>query len=713
MKNIKYKIISKIIIIFYIAILSLLSSGFISNFIVSVLSQREEDILNIQAFLVSIRTDKVHLNLFFLLFILFFCLLAMLSFFRRNVKHTKTEMISLTPRIEIPRPSGQKQHGSSWFTTEKEQSKYFKEVIIDKDDDLISEIISQGENDIFGVTEVTQDDSTNNIEQTNKEIKLIKNRSYLSGIPVGYTKKNNMEIIKVINGDFHSVIFGATRSGKSRTLVIQSIVLSVLAGDDMITSDPKGELYQYTYPFLKRMGYEDLAIDFKNPKRSIKYNFLQFIINAVEENDKSKMISVTWDFVDSLVKTSKNADPLWSNGEKSILAAGVLQVVYDNSKIGLKAQYPDISEEEIIELYETKHKYYQNCLNVFNYISKMSLIKPGTKKMYLSHIITALPDNHPSKLILAISEAAPDRVRGSFITSALATLRLFTDPNIADMTSSTDDRILNLDIKKAIFIILPDNRQTFFQLSSIFVNQYYQYITDYADTLGGRLKRDFKFNLDEFGNFSAIPFFDGKITVAAGRGVHFNLYLQSKDQIVDKYGKELASIILDNCHYWIYLKSTGDTVQMLEKAVGKYTVLSTSSSSSLNHSNSISIAGSSSTSSNLMARPLLFAKEIESIERPYILVLVDGTTNLLKIPDLSKWSFNKILGLGTPEHNVKVRLYRENTREERIIGDISLWDFVGYVDLLIENSNSEILGEYFSSAFEEDNGESPEDSFSM
>ena len=49
---------------------------------------------------------------------------------------------------------------------------------------------------------------------------------------------------------------------------------------NMIISDPKGELYQYTAKTLERLGYKVYTLDFKTPLKSSKYNFLQPVIEA-------------------------------------------------------------------------------------------------------------------------------------------------------------------------------------------------------------------------------------------------------------------------------------------------------------------------------------------------------------------------------------------------------------------------------------------------
>lgn len=46
---------------------------------------------------------------------------------------------------------------------------------------------------------------------------------------------------------------------------------------------------------------------------------------------------------------------------------------------------------------------------------------------------------------------------------------------------------------------------------------------------------------------------------------------------------------------------------------------------------------------------------------------------ITKIPDLSKWYFNKLFGLGNKEHNIKVMQERENKRAVRERKKIQLW----------------------------------------
>ncbi len=106
------------------------------------------------------------------------------------------------------------------------------------------------------------------------------------------------------------------------------------------------------------------------------------------------------------------------------------------------------------------------------------------------------------------------------------------------------------------------------------------------------------------------------------------------------------------------------------KKLGNYTTSSYSKSSSYSKNQS----GSNSESMNLISRPLLTEDEILRIERPYLLIINTGFyPTITKIPDLSKWYFNELFGLGNQEHNRKIREERLNSRKVREQKKIQLW----------------------------------------
>ena len=45
---------------------------------------------------------------------------------------------------------------------------------------------------------------------------------------------------------------------------------------------------------FKRLRYEVITIDFKNPLKSQRYNFLQPVIDAIDRDDIAKAVDAAW-----------------------------------------------------------------------------------------------------------------------------------------------------------------------------------------------------------------------------------------------------------------------------------------------------------------------------------------------------------------------------------------------------------------------------------
>lgn len=471
-----------------------------------------------------------------------------------------------------------------------------------------------------------------------------------AGVVLGMKKlENGKEQIYYVGDDVHTLCIGATRSGKSRTIVVQSICTLGLAGESLVVSDPKAELYQYTNDFLQKLGYDVKVLDFKNPEKSHRYNLLQTVIDAVNRGDFEKAEMSAWDMTNTLVGKA-DGEKIWHNGEMSVIAAAILCVVCDNKK------RPE----------------YQNLTNVYWFVAEMCKTISG--KMPLLEYVKKLPPTHPARPLLSISDVAPSRTRGSFYTSALTTLRLFTSKSIYGITSTSDFSLTDIGEKKqALFIILPDEKTTFYPIASLIISQQYELLANTADKRGGRLKQRVNFLLDEFGNFTTIADFTNKLTVGGGRGMRFNLFLQSFAQLKDKYDENTANTIKSNCQTWIYLQADDmETLKEISEKLGAYTT----SSYQLSASHQKFSTPSSSHSLSLTQRNLLNVDEVRRVARPYQIVTSRTHPAMMYGPDLSAWYFNKMLGLGDKEHNRLLREERENKRP--IITDISkpviLWN---------------------------------------
>jgi TRAG family protein len=543
----------------------------------------------------------------------------------------QTDTYKVTDNISVPVPSGQGQHGTAWFMSNKEKHSMYHFVEISQSNAVIKSLMEQGRKRFEAVE---------NGVPFSPEIIDTSGLSIDGGIAVSYERSKFRESVACITDDVHILIIGATRSGKTRCLVIQSICALALAAEGMVVNDPKGELYHYTHSFLESMGYMVQVVDFNNPKKSCRYNPLQMIIDAVNENRIDDAQTYTWDFVTFLVEKNDHSEPIWSNGEMSVIAAAVMCVVYDNR---------DRPE-------------YQNLTNVYNFIANMC--KTVNKVLPIDAYMDKLPDSHPAKKLMAIAKLAPDKMGGSFYTAALTTLRLFITNDIYSMTRESEFSLADVGVKpkQALFFILPDQKTTFYPIVTLLVSQQYELLVTYAKKCGNRLPHRVNYILDEFGNFVAIDKFQTKMTVAGGYGVRWNLFIQDFNQLIDVYGQEVAKIIQGNCHYWIYLHSQDNsTNEEISKNMGKYTT----TTYSLGGSTQKYSAPSSSTNIQLSERSLLNPDEVAKIKRPYQIVLSPDPPAVMYSPDISQWTFNAMLGMGDKAHNTRLIELDENARPER------------------------------------------------
>lgn len=568
-------------------------------------------------------------------------------FFFSNERPYHSNLNQITPDIFTPAVAGQNQHGSAKWLPNSKFTEAFDHFKLKSNDQLIAQLMRHGKSD-FEVARRNLEWQEPAAIPDLPAAPIIK-----AGMVIG---KNNLrkgvEDVFYIQKDAHSLIIGSTRCGKTRTVVLQTIGALGLAGESMVMADPKGELYNYTQPYLKRLGYKVVAIDFKNPLKSDGYNFLQPIIDAVNENNLSKAVGCAWDLTRSLVGEAKG-EKIWNQGEASIIASCILSVVYDNK-----------DQPEYQNMTNVYYFIYEMCKSPDNPKDKMSIVK------YMNELKETNPD-HPAIGLIAISEIAPERTRGSFYTAALTTLNLFTNPHIYAMTSHSDFNPKTVGQEKtAVFIILPDEKATYYPLASLFCSQNYGALVELADSLGGRLPIRTNFILDEFGNFTEIPDFTKQLTVGGGRGCRFNLFLQSFSQLEKVYGKEDAKTIKSNCENWIYLQADDqETLKEVSDKLDKYTT----SSYSVSASQQRFASGSSSQSVNLIGRELLTPGEVAKISRPYNLVTSRNDPAIMHAPDLSGWFFNTMFGMGNEEHNIALRQLRENQRQARQETPVKLW----------------------------------------
>lgn len=492
-------------------------------------------------------------------------------------------------------------------------------------------------------------DKTCDIWYTNDTLKK-------GGIIFGMEKSSEKkEKVWYNNDDLHTLIIGATRSGKSRKIIIPSIWEIAKTEESMIIGDPKGELYITCGDYLKKQGYNVVALNLRDPLKGNQWNILDLVNKAVDDGNIPKATEYAWSIANTISNQTPSAssEPIWKNGEQSTLAALILLAAIESqfkfqrhmsTAYYLLAEYGQPLEDESIPL--------------LDYIRK-------------------LPVKHPAKSAFATASIAPYKTRASFFTTALSDLKLFSDPTLADMTSKQDHDLESIGIKKtAVFLVIPDEDKTRHVLSTLYIDQVYQTMVGLANKRGGRIPRRVNFIIDEFGNLPPIPDFDAKLTVAGGRGIRFTIAVQDIAQIKKLYDKN-AQTITGNCHNWIYLKTADiETAKLISEKTGKYTVETENTSSSIQSKGHSSTHGLATT-----GRALLMPDEVLrwSTDESLILPISDFPARY-SLPDLSMWNANTELGFtmtgdidADKETNRQIIEKRWAETPERELEEVSIW----------------------------------------
>lgn len=492
-------------------------------------------------------------------------------------------------------------------------------------------------------------DQTCNVWHTDLPIKS-------AGTIFGMEKsRNGDEKVWYNKDDLHTLLVAATRSGKSRKIFLPTIWTIAEAGESMVLGDPKGELYISAKDRLEAKGYRVIALNFREPSKGNQWNLLELINRAVDEGDVPKATELAWDIASTITnqKPATTSEPIWVNGEESTIAALTLLTCLDS-----------------------EFKFQRHMTTGYYLLAEYGQPLDGDSIPLLDYI-KQLPVKHPAKSAFATASIAPYKTRASFFTTALADLRLFSDPNIADMTSKSDHELDHVGIDKtAVFLIIPDEKSTRNVLATLYISQLYEALVGLANRCGGRIPRRVNFLLDEFGNLPPIPDFDKKLTVAGGRGMRFTLAVQDLAQLKKLY-KENSQTITGNCHIWIYLKTKDiETSKTISEMTGKYTVATDNMSSTVQ-----SKGHSSTVGEGLTGRPLLTDDEVRrwDIEESLVFPMSDFPARY-PLPDLSYWKANKDYGFVVTgdidqdkELNRQIIEDRWNNVYSRPIQEVSIW----------------------------------------
>ena len=354
--------------------------------------------------------------------------------------------------------------------------------------------------------------------------------SEYGGVPI----INNGKEIWVDNGEYHTLVIGATGSGKTQATVFPQAKTLMKHGESMVVTDPKGEIYEELGEELRERGYRIILLNFRNPQKGNSWNPLTLPYNLYKNGNQDKAIELLDDLALNILydESNTNADPFWEKTSADYFSGLALGMFEDTTEDKININSISLSTTVGEEKYGGS-----------NYAKEYFSTKDPNSAAYINASSTIL---------------SPNETRGSIIAVFKQKIKLFASrENLSEMLSHSDFDVADIGKgKTAVFIIIQDEKKTYHSLATIFVKQCYETLIDVAQENGGKLPIRTNFILDEFANMPPLKDVTTMITAARSRQIRFTMIIQNFAQLNQVYGKENAETIKGNCGNIIYLISS-------------------------------------------------------------------------------------------------------------------------------------------------------------
>ena len=357
---------------------------------------------------------------------------------------------------------------------------------------------------------------------------------------------NNGKKLWVDDGEAHSLIIGATGSGKTQCVVFPAIKVLAKAGESMVLTDPKGELYETTSEMLRNYGYNVIILNFRDPQKGNAWNPMNLPYKLYKEGNSDKAVELLDDLALNILYDEKNTgDPFWEKSAADYFSGLALGLFEDATEEQVNLNSMNLMST----LGEEKH-------NRTNYIKEYFDMKDPAKPAYVNASGTVY---------------APEETKGGVLSTFKQKIKLFSSrDNLSEMLAYSDFDMKDIGRKKtAVFMIVQDEKKTLHPLATIFIKQCYETLIDVAQEAGGHLPYRTNFILDEFANMPPLKDVTTMVTAARSRHIRFDFIIQNFAQLTKVYGKEDAETIKGNCNILYLISSELQALEELSKMCGE------------------------------------------------------------------------------------------------------------------------------------------------
>ena len=370
--------------------------------------------------------------------------------------------------------------------------------------------------------------------------KEIKNAPKVVKVPIsekdskaaGAVLINNGKDMWVDNSENHTLVIGATGSGKTKSVVDPLVYSLAKAKESMIITDPKGEIYKEHSNMLRDRGYDIIVLNFREPQHGNCWNPLTLPYQLYKAGNTDKATELVDDVALNILKDKKAQDPFWENSAADYFSGVTL---------GL---FEDAKEDEV-------------NLNSISYVTTVGEEKCPPSN-YIKEYFNMKGESSTPYVFASNTINSPTETKGGILSVFRQKIRLFASrEQLSEMLSKSDFNMRDIGKKPtAVFMVIHDEKTTYHALATIFIKQCYETLIDVAQECGGKLPVRTNFILDEFANMPPLKDVTTMVTAARSRQIRFTFIIQNFAQLNDVYGKEDAETIRSNCGNLIYLLTT-------------------------------------------------------------------------------------------------------------------------------------------------------------
>ena len=370
--------------------------------------------------------------------------------------------------------------------------------------------------------------------------KEIKNAPKVVKVPIaeenspaaGAVLINDGKNMWVDNSENHTLVIGATGSGKTKSVVDPLVYSLAKAKESMIITDPKGEIYKEHSNMLRSRGYDIIVLNFREPQHGNCWNPLSLPYQLYKAGNTDKATELVDDVALNILKDKKAQDPFWENSAADYFSGVAL---------GL---FEDAKEDEV-------------NLNSISYVTTVGEEKCPPSN-YIKEYFNMKGESSTPYVFASNTINSPTETKGGILSVFRQKIRLFASrEQLSEMLSRSDFNMRDIGKKPtAVFMIIHDEKTTYHALATIFIKQCYETLIDVAQECGGKLPVRTNFILDEFANMPPLKDVTTMVTAARSRQIRFTFIIQNFAQLNDVYGKEDAETIRSNCGNLIYLLTT-------------------------------------------------------------------------------------------------------------------------------------------------------------